>query len=164
MKNSNLVYVIAEVGINHCGKLDRARELIDVAVDAGADAVKFQTFKTEKLVRRNTPKMPYQVASDMDHQSQFDMLKMVELNRDQHVELIEYCRGKRIDFISTPYDKESASLLAELGVNAIIKASKTHGVPTLFLQATWDTYSNRGRFPFKPDYMGVWGVPVCLLG
>jgi len=122
MKKDDYVYIIAEVGINHCGELKRARQLIDAAINAGADAVKFQTFKTEKLVRPDEPKMPYQVKSDGDVQSQFDMLKTVELDRNQHIELIKYCRDKGLDFISTSYDKESADLLAELKVDAVLRS------------------------------------------
>ncbi len=132
MKNSNPVYIIAEIGINHCGQLSRARQLIDAAVNAGADAVKFQTFKTEKLVRPDESKMPYQVRSDTGAQSQFDMLKKVELDRSQHIELIAYCRDKGIEFISTPYDEESADLLAELKVDAIkIASTDTTNIPFL---------------------------------
>ncbi len=137
MKEMNSVYIIAEVGINHNGQLSRARELIDVAVNAGADAVKFQTFKTEKLVRPDEPKMPYQVENAGDVQNQYDMLKQVELNKSQHVELIGYCRERGLDFISTPYDEESADLLAELEVDAIKTASTdTTNIPFLQHVAT----------------------------
>jgi len=130
--NKNAVYIIAEIGINHCGDMKKAFYLIDQARDYAVNAVKFQTFITEKLVRRDEPKMPYQVRSDDDSQKQFEMLKMVELGKKQHIELIDYCRGKGIDFISTPYDKESADLLAELKVDAIkIASTDSNNIPFL---------------------------------
>jgi len=125
-------YVIAEVGINHNGSLDKALFLISKAVEAGADAVKFQTFKTEKLVRRDEPKMQYQAKTARDSQKQFDMLKKVELDKKQHIKLIKCCRERGIDFISTPYDQESADLLLELKVDAIkIASTDTTNIPFL---------------------------------
>jgi N,N'-diacetyllegionaminate synthase len=133
MKKNNSVYVIAEIGINHRGEVNRALQLIDAAVNAGADAIKLQTFKAAKLVHPNEPKLPYQFQNVSDAQTQFDMLKAVELDRNQHIELIEYCRNKSIGFISTPYDKESANLLVELKADAI-KVASTDTTNISFLQ------------------------------
>lgn len=132
MQKSSRVYVIAEIGINHCGELKYAFQLVDCAVQAGADAVKFQTFRTEELVRQDAPKMPYQLFNDTEAQNQFDMLKKVEFGKAQHMELVQYCRDKSIDFISTPYDKKSADLLVELGADAIkIASTDTTNIPFL---------------------------------
>ena len=117
-------FVIAEIGINHCGKLSIAKKLISVAKKAGADAVKFQTFKTEKLIRDNEPLMSYQ-SNNMKKikTNQFQMLKKCELNHTQHKKLFLDCKKKKIEFISTPYDIDSANDLSNLGVKTIKVAS-----------------------------------------
>ena len=117
-------FVIAEIGINHCGKLSIAKKLISVAKKAGADAVKFQTFKTEKLIRDNEPLMSYQ-SNNMKKikTNQFQMLKKCELNHAQHKKLFLDCKKKKIEFISTPYDIDSANDLSNLGVKTIKVAS-----------------------------------------
>jgi sialic acid synthase SpsE len=125
-------YVIAEVGINHDGSLERAEQLIEQAVACGADAVKFQTFRTERLVRAAEPKMPYQVQSSGGAESQYAMLKRVELGWDAHVRLRDFARARASDFISTPYETESADLLVKLGVPVIkIASTDTTNVPFL---------------------------------
>ena len=116
-------YVLAEIGVNHNGSMARARELIDVAVATGADAAKFQTFRTEALVRSTQNRMPYQSEENCGNVSQFEMLKMLELDESQHRELKAYCNSKAIDFISTPYDTDSVDLLVRVGVKAIKVAS-----------------------------------------
>jgi N-acetylneuraminate synthase/N,N'-diacetyllegionaminate synthase len=108
------VYFIAEAGINHNGDMEMAREMIEVASDAGADAVKFQTFSADRLVSPDAPSAEYQ-----ETESQHEMLKEHELSRDDHVELMEYCERVDITFLSTPFDEESLELLDELGVPAI---------------------------------------------
>ena len=109
------VFVIAEAGVNHNGSLDLAKKLIDVAVEAGADAVKFQTFKAEKLVSKNAEKAKYQKENmSGSDDSQFAMLKKLELDLDTHHKLISYCNTKNIMFLSTPFDHESIELLHEL--------------------------------------------------
>ena len=117
-------FVIAEIGINHCGKLSIAKKLISVAKKAGADAVKFQTFKTEKLIRDNEPLMSYQ-SNNMKKikTNQFQMLKKCELNHAQHKKLFLDCKKKKIEFFSTPYDIDSANDLSNLGVKTIKVAS-----------------------------------------
>ena len=108
------VFIIAEAGVNHNGSVDLAKQLIDVAVDSGADAVKFQTFKAENLVAKNTQKADYQKQTTDESESQFEMIKKLELDFDIHKKLINYCKEKDIMFLSTPFDHESIDLLNEL--------------------------------------------------
>ena len=110
------VFIIAEVGVNHNGLVSLAKQLIDVAVEAGADAVKFQTFKAENLVSKNTEKAEYQKRTTSVSESQFDMLKKLELDMETHKELIAYCQEKDIMFLSTPFDHDSIHLLSDLGL------------------------------------------------
>jgi N,N'-diacetyllegionaminate synthase len=110
------VFIIAEAGVNHNGKIDLAYKLIDVAYESGADAVKFQTFKTENLVSINAPKAPYQKNITSQLESQFSMLKKLELDFNVHKKLINYCKKKGIVFLSTPFDHESIDLLNELNI------------------------------------------------
>lgn len=113
---SNKVFIIAEAGVNHNGSIELAKKLIDVAVDAGVDAVKFQTFKAEKLVSKNAEKADYQKETTDASESQFDMIKKLELDADTHKELITYCQEKNIMFLSTPFDHDSIILLRDLGL------------------------------------------------
>jgi N-acetylneuraminate synthase len=108
MKNT---YIIAEAGVNHNGSLELAKKLIDVAAEAGADAVKFQTFKAEKLVSYKAPKAEYQKMTTNHEESQFEMIKKLELDEFAHEFLVEYCREKNIEFLSTPFDEESVDFL-----------------------------------------------------
>jgi len=111
------VFIIAEAGVNHNGSIKLAKQLIDVAVKAGVDAVKFQTFKTENLVSKNAQKATYQKENMIDtDDSQFNMLKKLELDVDTHHELINYCNSKNIMFLSTPFDLDSIELLYNLGL------------------------------------------------
>ncbi|MEK6658539.1 MAG: N-acetylneuraminate synthase [Campylobacterota bacterium] len=110
------VFIIAEAGVNHNGSVELAKKLIDVAVEAGADAVKFQTFKAEKLVSKNAQKAEYQKQSTDKEESQFDMIKKLELNEVTHHELMAYCKSKNIMFLSTPFDHDSIELLNTLGL------------------------------------------------
>lgn len=110
------VFIIAEAGVNHNGSIELAKKLIDVAVDAGADAVKFQTFKTENLVSKNADKAEYQKDTTDSSESQFDMIKKLELDLDAHHELISYCKSKNIMFLSTPFDLDSIDMLNDLGL------------------------------------------------
>ncbi len=112
-------FVIAEAGVNHNGDMNIAKKLIDAASEAGADAVKFQTFKAENLVCKNAEKAAYQLETTDKLESQYDMLKKLELTREQHIELIEYCESKHIMFLSTPFDIESLLMLIELGMPII---------------------------------------------
>ncbi len=112
------VFIIAEAGVNHNGDIELAKKLVDIAVDANADAVKFQTFKTERLVTKYAPKAEYQKVTTNKEESQFDMLKRLELPEKYHFELMNYCESKGIMFLSTPFDIESADFLESLGVAA----------------------------------------------
>lgn len=111
--------IIAEAGVNHNGDMKMAKQLIDAAADAGVDYVKFQTFKTEKLVSAIAKQADYQ-QRNMDgagNNSQFEMLKKLELSVENHHELIDYCKQKKIAFLSTAFDLESIDLLLSLGID-----------------------------------------------
>ncbi len=109
-------FIIAEAGVNHNGDIDLAKKLIDVAKEAGVDAIKFQTFKAEKLVTKNTKKAKYQDNNTNSNESQFDMIKKLELDEDTHIELIKYAKEKGIMFLSTAFDLDSIDLLYNLGI------------------------------------------------
>ncbi len=109
-------FIIAEAGVNHNGSIALAKKMIDVAFEVGADAVKFQTFKTENLVSRTAPKANYQKVSTGLSGSQFDMIKNLELDEITHKMLFAYCREKNIQFLSSPFDLDSIDMLNELGV------------------------------------------------
>ena len=110
------VFIIAEAGVNHNGSVDIAKKLIDVASEAGADAVKFQTFKAENLVTKKAKKANYQVETTDSNESQFNMLKKFELDLEKHEQLIFHCKQKKIIFLSSPFDIESTELLYSLGL------------------------------------------------
>ena len=105
------VFIIAEAGVNHNGSLELAKKLIDVAVDAGADAVKFQTFKADRLVSKSAKKAEYQKQTTSLDESQYEMIKKLELDENAHRALISYCNGKQIMFLSTPFDHDSIDML-----------------------------------------------------
>ncbi|MFK7946516.1 MAG: N-acetylneuraminate synthase [Saprospiraceae bacterium] len=109
--------IIAEAGVNHNGSLEIAKKLIDVATDAGVDYVKFQTFKAEKLVSKSAKKAAYQVENTGDDNSQYAMIKKLELDEEKHNILIKYCNQKGIKFLSTAFDHESVDLLENLGID-----------------------------------------------
>jgi N-acetylneuraminate synthase len=106
-------YIIAEAGVNHNGSLDLARKLIDVAVDAGADAVKFQTFRTEECLSRKAPKAEYQRRSTGVEEFQYEMVKKLELGEVAHEALLKHCEEKGIQFLSTPFDLKSLDFLVK---------------------------------------------------
>lgn len=107
---------IAEAGVNHNGSIDIAKKLIDEAADANADYVKFQTFRTDALVRRNAQMAEYQKRNLGKDDSQYSMLKALELPPEAHIKLIEHCKQAGIKFLSTAFDLESAKLLHDLGL------------------------------------------------
>jgi N-acetylneuraminate synthase len=109
-------FLIAEAGVNHNGSLDLALRLVDAAADAEADAVKFQTFRAERLATRAAPKADYQLRRTGTEESQLEMLRRLELSAEAHRRLADHCRWRRLHFLSTPFDEESADLLAGLGV------------------------------------------------
>ena len=111
MNLNKKVFIIAEAGVNHNGLTELAKKLIDVAVEAGANAVKFQTFKAETLVCKSAQKAAYQNKTTDQNESQFEMLKKLELDLSTHKELILYCKERNIIFLSTPFDLDSVDLL-----------------------------------------------------
>ncbi len=111
-------FVIAEAGVNHDGDVELAHRLVDVAADAGADAVKFQTFDTDALITVDAPKAAYQIETTGGAESQHAMLKRLELPRDAHARLKSHCEQRGMVFLSTPFDPPSLDFLAALGVLA----------------------------------------------
>jgi N-acetylneuraminate synthase len=114
--NAEHVYIIAEAGVNHNGQRDLAFALVDAAADAGADAVKFQTFDANKLASKNAPKAAYQKRTTDASESQLAMLRKLELQREWHIELQAHARRKGIEFLSTAFDLDSLAFLVELGM------------------------------------------------
>lgn len=108
-------FIIAEAGVNHNGSLKLARELIDKAVEAGCDAVKFQSFRAENLVTLSAPQADYQQRNIGKQEAQYEMLKRLELDQAAQSELMEYCRG-RIVFLSSPFDEQAVDELDRLGI------------------------------------------------
>ena len=109
--------IIAEAGINHNGKIELAKKLIDAAVVACVDYVKFQTFKTGSVISKHAQKADYQKHGTDVNESQYDMAKKLEFDKQTHIELIQYCSSKNIKFLSTAFDLESIDLLYELGID-----------------------------------------------
>lgn len=112
-------YIIAEAGVNHNGDIKLAKKMIDVAVEAGVDAVKFQTYKTDKIVTKKVEQAEYQRENMKRIISQYDMLKQLELTDDNFRELYQYCKEQEIIFLSTAFDGESAEMLKSLGMTII---------------------------------------------
>jgi N-acetylneuraminate synthase len=106
-------YIIAEAGVNHNGSLEMARRLIEVAAESGADAVKFQTFRASAIVTRTAGKAEYQKATSGASESQYEMLKRLELDEEAHRSLLTYSNEKKVQFLSTPFDQESVDLLVQ---------------------------------------------------
>lgn len=119
-KNSS-VFIIAEAGVNHNSSVEIAKKLIDLAKDVGADAIKFQSFKTEEIVSTKTGKATYQHRSN--ESTQYEMLKKLELSFDEFKELKKYCDGKKLEFIITPYDCDSVDFFVGIGVKTFKLAS-----------------------------------------
>lgn len=116
----NKVIIIAEAGVNHNGSLENAFKLVDAAVDAGVDFVKFQTFKAEKLVSKSAKKADYQVQNTKnDKDSQLDMLKKLELSHEDHERIIQYCKEKNVNFFSTAFDLDSLQYLKDIGLELV---------------------------------------------
>ena len=113
----NKTLIIAEAGVNHNGNLEIAHKLIDAAKEAGADYVKFQTFKSEKVVSRFAEKADYQKETTSSNESQLEMVKKLELGVDAHHDLMVYCKHSGIEFLSTPFDLDSIELLHQLGLS-----------------------------------------------
>jgi N,N'-diacetyllegionaminate synthase len=113
----NSVYIIAEAGVNHNGSIELAKKLIDVAAQSGVDAVKFQSFKADSLVSKTAEKAQYQKIATGMNETQHEMLKKLELDFVGHTELINYCHRKKIQFLSTPFDCDSAKMLDGFGMS-----------------------------------------------
>lgn len=111
-------FLIAEAGVNHNGDMELAHRLIDEAADAGADAVKFQTFKAEKLASRLAPKADYQKQTTGEGESQLAMLQRLQLHQDDHLALMTHCEKRGILFLSSPFEEESADFLDKIGIAA----------------------------------------------
>jgi N,N'-diacetyllegionaminate synthase len=140
----NRTLIIAEAGVNHNGDIKLAKQLIDVAADAGADYVKFQTFSADRMVTKSADKAEYQKQSSDSSESQFEMLKRLELSVEMHLELIEHCERRSIKFLSTGFDKQSVDLLIGLGLDLIkIPSGEITNLPFL-------------------RYIGSLGLPVIL--
>ena len=113
----NKIIIIAEAGVNHNGSFETAKKMIQVASEAGVDYIKFQTFYAEKLVSFNAEKADYQKNNtSKDGESQLSMLKNLELNKQQQIELVEFCKENKIKFFSTAFDMESVDFLSTLGL------------------------------------------------
>lgn len=130
--------VIAEAGVNHNGRLDHALRLVDAAADAGADIVKFQTFKAERLVTRHAPKATYQ-ETQTGAGNQYSMLKALELSDEAHYKLLAHCKARGIEFWSTAFDEMSARFLVELGIRRIkIPSGELTNAPFIRAMASYD--------------------------
>lgn len=129
--------IIAEAGVNHNGSLARAFELVDAAVAAGVDYVKFQTFKSANLVSKEARKASYQIENTSNAtESQFEMLKKLELSEKDHMQIISYCKSRNIQFFSTAFDLESLNFLASLGLDMVkIPSGEITNLPYLKLAA-----------------------------
>ncbi|MFH1318769.1 MAG: N-acetylneuraminate synthase family protein, partial [Candidatus Omnitrophota bacterium] len=110
------IFIIAEAGVNHNGSSKIAKKMIDAVCEAGADAVKFQSFQTEKMVTKSASKAKYQLKATGSDQSQYEMIKKLELDKIAHRDFLNYCRQKKIMFLSSPFDLESVDLLDSLGM------------------------------------------------
>ncbi len=114
MTSFDRTLIIAEAGVNHNGDMELARQLVDSAHNAGADVVKFQTFRASQIATEYASQAPYQQKSVSTSEGQYHMLKRLELNHQQHIELLEYCNSVGILFLSTAFDLDSIDLLATL--------------------------------------------------
>ena len=106
-----MVYIIAEIGCNHNGDFNLAKKMVDVAVECGVDAVKFQTFKADLLISKYAPKAEYQKKTTGTEDSQLEMTRRLELSFEEYLELRDYCLEKGVDVFSTPFDEESLNFL-----------------------------------------------------
>ena len=113
------IIVIAEAGVNHNGQIELARELIDAAVESGADFIKFQSFKANKLLTRKAPKADYQIKNTRSDEDQYAMIKKLELSEKMHSQIIDYCRERNIKFLSTGFDNDSVNFLVSCGLKIL---------------------------------------------
>jgi N-acetylneuraminate synthase/N,N'-diacetyllegionaminate synthase len=137
-KTNNKIHIIAEAGVNHNGNMCLAKKLIDAAKVAGADCVKFQTFRAEEIVTASAPKAKYQLELTDNNESQLQMLKKLELDFNAHMELFNYCRKIDIEFSSTPYSIKDVDFLQKLGVTSY-KIASCQLIEPVFLRAVAKT-------------------------
>jgi N-acetylneuraminate synthase len=144
VNNQNKCFIIAEAGVNHNGSIERALEMVKVAAEAGADAIKFQSFKTASVISKGTKKVEYQAKSTGDDGDQFSMVRNLELDEEQHKLLVKESEKYGIEFMSTPFDKWSMDLLSSLGMKRIKIAS--------------------GEITNKPliDYLASFNLPIII--
>lgn len=128
------IYIIAEAGVNHNGSVDLAKELVKVAAEAGADAVKFQTFRPDGVTSKNAPKAAYQLETTEKTESQLDMLKKLSLNNDMYEQLLVACKENNVEFLSTPFDLWGLHFLVdECNVSKIkLPSGEVTNAPLLF--------------------------------
>lgn len=125
-------FIIAEAGVNHNGEVEKAKELVDVAEKAGVDAVKFQIYQTDEIMIESAPKAEYQKEETDEEQSQKEMSRDLELTQEEFEEVLEYTEDKDVQFLCSPFDKESADKLSEMGVNAFkIGSGEITNIPLL---------------------------------
>jgi len=130
--SKDYTFIIAEAGVNHNGDINMAKHLIDAALEAKADAVKFQTFKANELATPYAPKAKYQIDQMNKTESQYEMLKKLELSYNYHSELIDYCKKSHILFMSTPFDYHSVNMLCELNLPVLkISSGEITNIPFL---------------------------------
>ena len=126
------VKIIAEAGVNHNGNLEMAKKMVEVAADCGANAIKFQTFLADEIVTKNLEKASYQKLSSKPIETQYSMLKKLELGVKDHFELAKFCQSMDIEFMSSPFSVNSAKLLIDLGVSTIkIASGEVTNIPLL---------------------------------
>lgn len=113
------VFIIAEAGVNHNGSLETAKKMIDIAKSCKVDCIKFQTFKAESVVSKSLDKAAYQKMRTNNNESQLEMIKKLELSKEDHFEILNYCKEKEIDFMSSPFDIDSFHFLMELGLTRV---------------------------------------------
>ena len=124
--------IIAEAGVNHNGRIETAGQLIEIAAEAGADLVKFQTFSADRLVTGSASKADYQLETTSTSESQHEMIRKLELSREMHEELIAHCKKCGVGFFSTGFDPQSVDLLAELGLDRFkIPSGEINNLPYL---------------------------------
>ena len=135
------VFIIAEIGVNHNGDLNLAKKMILEAKKAGVDAVKFQSFKADKLVSKDAKKADYQIKNTEKDESQYNMIKKLELTEQDHIYLKNICDEENIKFLSSPFDIESAELLISLGIDTVkIPSGEITNLP--YLEAIGKIYKN----------------------
>lgn len=126
------VFIIAEIGVNHNGSVTIAKKMIDVAVEAGVDCVKFQAYKTENLVTLSAKKAEYQEENMKNSGSQYEMLKSLELTKEDFIVLKEYCNQKGVEFLATPFDFDSIDFLYQMGMKVFkIPSGEVTNLPFL---------------------------------